>query len=103
MPRSISISASWGFGADGYHDLRTIFQSLALADLVTVRSRSGAFELTCDDPQVPTDRRNLVWKAASLLWRTARLGRGEPRDICITLQKRIPPKPAWAEAAPTPR
>ncbi len=59
-----------------------------------IPSRSGAgrgpLSLTCDDPQVPTDRRNLAWKAASLLWREARLGRGEPRDVAIHLQKRIP-------------
>ena len=61
-----------GVRADGYHDLRTIFQSLALADTVTVRLRPGPFEIQCDAPGVPTDRRNLVWKAASLLWRTAR-------------------------------
>jgi 4-diphosphocytidyl-2-C-methyl-D-erythritol kinase len=75
---------------DGYHDLRTIFQSLALADMVTVTMRRGPFDLACDDAEVPTDRRNLVWKAASLLWRTARPGRGDPRDVCVTLQKRIP-------------
>jgi 4-diphosphocytidyl-2-C-methyl-D-erythritol kinase len=79
-----------GVRPDGYHDLRTIFQSLALADLVTVIRRPGPFEIACDDPRVPVDRRNLAWKAASLLWRSARLGRGEPRDLCITLQKRIP-------------
>jgi len=79
-----------GVRPDGYHDLRTIFQSLALSDVVTVQVRRGPFELRCDDPEVPTDRRNLVWKAASLLWRTARLGRGEPRDVSVTLQKRIP-------------
>ena len=79
-----------GVRADGYHDLRTIFQSLALADTVTVKRRRGPFELACDDPRVPTDRRNLAWKAASLLWRSARLGRGEPRDLSITLHKRIP-------------
>jgi 4-diphosphocytidyl-2-C-methyl-D-erythritol kinase len=79
-----------GVRPDGYHDLRTVFQSLALADVVTVQVRRGPFELRCDDPAVPTDRRNLVWKAASLLWRTARLGRGEPRDVSVTLQKRIP-------------
>ena len=46
-----------GVRADGYHDLRTIFQSLALADHVTVKQRAGAFELRCDEPGVPTDRR----------------------------------------------
>ena len=79
-----------GVRPDGYHDLRTIFQSLALADTVTVTLRPGPFELRCGAPGVPTDRRNLVWKAASLLWRTARRGRGEPRDLCVTLEKRIP-------------
>jgi 4-diphosphocytidyl-2-C-methyl-D-erythritol kinase len=79
-----------GVRPDGYHDLRTIFQSLALADTVSFRSRPGPFELRCDEPDVPTDRRNLVWKAASLLWRTAHLGRGEPRGVSVTLEKRIP-------------
>jgi 4-diphosphocytidyl-2-C-methyl-D-erythritol kinase len=79
-----------GLRPDGYHDLRTIFQSLALADIVTVKLRPGRFEVRCDDPAVPTDRRNLVWKAASLLWRTARRRRGEPQGVCVTLQKRVP-------------
>ena len=79
-----------GVRADGYHDLKTVFQSLALADRLTIRRARGRFALTCDNPEVPTDQRNLVWKAASLLWRTARLGRGEPRDVAIHLEKRIP-------------
>jgi 4-diphosphocytidyl-2-C-methyl-D-erythritol kinase len=79
-----------GLRQDGYHDLRTVFQSLALADTVTLRSVRGPLTLTCDDPQVPTDRRNLAWKAASLLWRSARLGRGEPARAAIHLEKRIP-------------
>ena len=79
-----------GVRPDGYHDLRTVFQSLALADTVTLQSGRGPLQLTCDDPEVPTDRRNLAWKAASLLWRSARLGRGEPRNVAIHLQKRIP-------------
>jgi 4-diphosphocytidyl-2-C-methyl-D-erythritol kinase len=79
-----------GVRPDGYHDLKTVFQSLALADRVTVTRRRGAFQLVCAAPDVPTDRRNLVWKAASLLWRTARLGTGEPRNLLVTLVKRIP-------------
>ncbi len=79
-----------GVRPDGYHDLRTIFQSLALADLVTVTRRKGPFLLVSNRADVPTDRRNLAWKAASILWRTARLGRGDPTDLEITLEKRIP-------------
>ena len=40
-------------------------------------------------PGVPTDRTNLVWKAAQLLWEAAG-GRGEPRNTIVTLRKHIP-------------
>ncbi|MGE3190794.1 MAG: 4-(cytidine 5'-diphospho)-2-C-methyl-D-erythritol kinase [Vicinamibacterales bacterium] len=80
-----------GLRPDGYHDLRTVFQALALHDTVSFVPRRGRFVIECDDPDVPTDRRNLVWKAASLLWRSARAGRAaEPRDVLIRLAKRIP-------------
>ena len=40
-------------------------------------------------PGVPTDDRNLVWKAAQLLWEAS--GRsGEPKGAIVTLQKHIP-------------
>ena len=42
-----------GRRADGYHDLRTIFQSLALSDTVTVSLRRGPMTVTCDDPEIP--------------------------------------------------
>jgi 4-diphosphocytidyl-2-C-methyl-D-erythritol kinase len=80
-----------GLRPDGYHDLRTIFQTLALNDTLTFTPREGAFLIQCDDPEVPTDRRNLVWQAASLLWRTSGKRRGNtPRDVVVQLQKRIP-------------
>ena len=59
-----------GVRPDGFHDLRTIFQSLAIHDVLTFVKRPGPFAIECDDKTLPTDRRNLVWKAASLLWRT---------------------------------
>ena len=48
-----------GTRSDGYHELRTIFQSIALHDTLTIRARRGAFALTCDDPACPTDETNL--------------------------------------------
>jgi 4-diphosphocytidyl-2-C-methyl-D-erythritol kinase len=78
-----------GMRDDGYHELETVFQSLALHDDVTVARRAGAFRLRCDDPAVPTDDRNLVWRAAQGLWRAT--GRtGEVRGIDVTLTKQIP-------------
>src|SRR3954464_11838617 len=74
---------------DGYHELRTIFQSIALHDTLTIRPTRGAFELTCDDPLCPIDGTNLVARAAARMW-TAAGRRGAPRGIAIDLRKRIP-------------
>lgn len=79
-----------GTRPDGFHDLKTIFQSLALFDTVTVTVRKGPLVITCDEPDIPTDQRNLVWKAASLLHRTVRGKSTAPRDIAIELRKRVP-------------
>jgi 4-diphosphocytidyl-2-C-methyl-D-erythritol kinase len=80
-----------GVRPDGFHDLRTVFQSLALHDVLAFQSRTGSFVIECDDGTLPTDRRNLIWKAASLLWRTIGRRRGEiPRDVVVSLRKRVP-------------
>jgi 4-diphosphocytidyl-2-C-methyl-D-erythritol kinase len=79
-----------GMRADGYHDLRTVFQSLALFDNVTVSLRRGPLTINCDEPDIPTDQRNLVWKAASLLHRMTTGKSSAPRDVLIDLRKRIP-------------
>jgi 4-diphosphocytidyl-2-C-methyl-D-erythritol kinase len=78
-----------GTRADGFHELRTTFQSIALHDTLTIRPSRGPFRLTCDDPGCPAGETNLIWRAAAALW--TRAGRrGVPRDVVIDLQKRIP-------------
>ena len=57
-----------GTRTDGYHELRTTFQSLSLHDTLTVEHVRGPFAITSDDPRCPTDASNLVWKAAAGLW-----------------------------------
>ena len=79
-----------GTRPDGYHDLKTVFQSLSLFDNVTVTARRGPLAVTCDEPDIPTDQRNLVWKAASLLHRVATGKASAPRDVTIDLRKRVP-------------
>jgi 4-diphosphocytidyl-2-C-methyl-D-erythritol kinase len=79
-----------GVRPDGFHDLKTIFQSLALHDVMTFTTRKGPFVIECDDPNIPTDERNLIWRAASLLWRTAGRRGDRPRDAVVGLRKRIP-------------
>lgn len=78
-----------GVRSDGYHELRTVFQSIAVHDTLTFVRARGDFRIECDDPNCPTDRRNLVWSAAEGIWRAAG-HRSAPRDIIVRVQKRIP-------------
>ena len=57
---------------DGFHELRTVFQALALHDTVTCVPRPGPLAIECDTAGVPLDAGNLVWKAADVLWRAIR-------------------------------
>jgi 4-diphosphocytidyl-2-C-methyl-D-erythritol kinase len=75
--------------ADGFHPLRTVFQSLALHDTLEITPRPGPFALTCSDPGLPVGEGNLVFRAARALW--SALGRaGEPRGVSVHLAKHIP-------------
>lgn len=78
-----------GTRGDGYHELRTVFQALALHDTLDVRRVRGPFALTGSDPRLACDRTNLIWRAAEALWKQARR-RGRPRGAAIHLTKRIP-------------
>jgi 4-diphosphocytidyl-2-C-methyl-D-erythritol kinase len=74
---------------DGYHELRTVFQSLALHDVIECAAREGPLAIECDTAGVPLDDSNLVWRAAEALWRALRRP-GRARDVVIRLQKHIP-------------
>ena len=79
----------FGTRADGYHELRTVFQSIELHDMLTCTARPGPFVLKSRSTAIPLDQSNLVWRAAAVLW-TA-LGRGgDPTDTVVTLEKNIP-------------
>jgi 4-diphosphocytidyl-2-C-methyl-D-erythritol kinase len=74
---------------DGYHEVRTILQAIGLHDRLTFRAVRGPFTIESDEPACPTDRTNLVWRAAARLW-TA-IGRsGPPRNVRVQMEKRIP-------------
>jgi 4-diphosphocytidyl-2-C-methyl-D-erythritol kinase len=78
-----------GTRADGYHELRTVFQAIALHDVITIVPRQGPFAIECSTAGVPLDRSNLIWKAAQALWRAARRP-GDVRDLVVQLEKKIP-------------
>lgn len=76
-----------GRRADGYHDLRTVFQTLSLHDTLEISLHAGpGIELTCSDASLPIGKDNLVWRAADALRRELRLRRG----IRVQLTKRVP-------------
>ena len=71
---------------DGYHELRTIYQTVSLHDTLTVTETEGLIQVHCDDPRVPSDETNLAFKAALTLRETA----GATKGARIEIAKRIP-------------
>src|SRR5580704_142332 len=50
---------------DGFHELRTVYQTLALHDVVRVEVGPGSgIEIRCADPRVPLDATNTCYKIA---------------------------------------
>lgn len=78
-----------GLRPDGYHELRTTFQTIAIHDTLTLTSVDGPFEIACSDPACPVDRTNLVWLAADEMWRAAGK-RGALSGVRVRLDKRVP-------------
>ncbi|ORA26645.1 4-(cytidine 5'-diphospho)-2-C-methyl-D-erythritol kinase [Mycobacterium aquaticum] len=73
---------------DGYHELTTVFHAVSLTDEVTVRN-ADVLSVTMSGEGVeslPTDERNLAWRAAVLL--ADHVGRAP--DVAISIDKSIP-------------
>lgn len=78
-----------GRRGDGFHRLETIFQTIDLYDdIQVVRDPVGrGIALMCDQPEVPVDATNLVWRAAAGFVR----GReAEAGHFALHLRKGIP-------------
>lgn len=75
--------------SDGYHDLRTLFQSIELHDTLRLTARPGPLTVRSRSRDLPRDRANLVWKAAETLW--GDLGRpGPPSGVSVSITKAVP-------------
>lgn len=73
---------------NGYHSLFMVMQSVSLADNITVSENDcGEIRLTCSEPELPTDRRNIAFRAAELFLQAAGL---EGRGVDIHIEKNIP-------------
>lgn len=71
--------------ADGYHPLRGIFQSVSLADDVTVGPASDD-SISVGSAEAPGDETNLAWQAIEAARRAARVA----SPTALTIHKRIP-------------
>lgn len=73
---------------DGYHDLKSVMQTISLRDDIEIDVDTGKdWCLRCDKEGIPCDGRNLAWKAAKVFLDT--IGK-DPNGLEIRITKRIP-------------
>lgn len=76
-----------GKRADGYHEVRMIMQTIQMYDVLEIRKKEKpGISLSVNVPFVPTDERNLVYKAAEMLMDEFHIQEG----ISMKLDKFIP-------------
>jgi len=72
---------------DGFHELRTVYQTIALHDIVRVSVRRGSgIEIRCDDSRVPTDESNTCY----LVVERAMVELKASGRVVIEIEKRLP-------------
>ncbi len=75
--------------ADGFHDLRTVYQTIALHDVVRVSvGRGSGIEILCKnkDPRVPLDSSNTCYRMAELVLDEL----GAKGRVSVEIEKRLP-------------
>jgi 4-diphosphocytidyl-2-C-methyl-D-erythritol kinase len=71
---------------DGYHEIRTLLQTVSAADELTFELTGQGISVHCDHPEVPCDETNLAYRAAKLLSDYTGAGKG----VRIQIAKRLP-------------
>lgn len=71
---------------DGYHLLEMIMQSIDLYDELNIEKQNEDITIKCNKPYVPTDERNLAYKAAKLFIEKYQINSG----VSININKNIP-------------
>jgi 4-diphosphocytidyl-2-C-methyl-D-erythritol kinase len=77
-----------GKRADGFHELETVMHPVALYDHLRFERAGNGITLTCSDPRLPVNSKNLVVRAADLFLRS--VGARADEGIRIHLSKHIP-------------
>ncbi|MBR1972769.1 MAG: 4-(cytidine 5'-diphospho)-2-C-methyl-D-erythritol kinase [Oscillospiraceae bacterium] len=73
---------------DGYHDLQSVMQTISVRDDIEIDVGTGKpWKLLCSVEGIPTDERNLAWKAAKVYCDAMKK---DPDGLEIRITKRIP-------------
>ncbi len=72
--------------SDGYHNIKTLFQTVDLADEVSIEKAATDITLLCDNLLIPLNKNNLAFKAAELMLQEAKIKMG----VKIKIVKNIP-------------
>ena len=76
-----------GRRADGFHELISVMAPLDVGDCLRIRlAPAGETRLSCSDPSLPCDERNLVWQAVAAFRRR----HPYPEAVQVDLEKRVP-------------
>ena len=72
---------------DGFHELRTVYQTIGLYDLITIGVRRGAgIEILSADSRVPTDATNTCYRIVE----RAMAALGAKGRVTVEIEKRLP-------------
>jgi 4-diphosphocytidyl-2-C-methyl-D-erythritol kinase len=75
-----------GKRADGFHELETVMQPVNVCDEMTFARSGSGLQLSCSHPELPTDSKNLVHRAATSFLAAAKISEG----VRIHLEKHLP-------------
>jgi 4-diphosphocytidyl-2-C-methyl-D-erythritol kinase len=72
---------------DGFHELHTIYQTIALHDIIRVSvGRGSGIEIRCDDPRVPTNEANTCYRVVEPAMQTFK----SSGRVTIEIEKKLP-------------
>ncbi len=71
---------------DGFHEVVTVMEPVALCDRLVFRVLPEELAVSCDRPEIPQGKENIVYRAAVLL----RERSGSRRGASVRIEKRVP-------------
>jgi 4-diphosphocytidyl-2-C-methyl-D-erythritol kinase len=76
-----------GVRDDGFHELRSVYQTIALHDIVKVEiARGTGIEIRCRNPKVPADESNTCYRVADRFLKAV----GQRGKVMIMIEKNLP-------------